>query len=77
MLPNKPRGVSRVSNRRVPNGIFYGPEGNVFNDLGENPPVLESYAQRSNALDVPTAASLFSAGCRIVSPLAWAAAGRR
>jgi Carboxypeptidase regulatory-like domain/TonB dependent receptor len=43
-------------------GIFYGPEGNVFNDLGENPPVLESYAQRSNALDVPTAASLFSAG---------------
>lgn len=43
-------------------GIFYGPEGNVFNDLGENPPVLESYAQRSNPLDVPTAASLFSAG---------------
>lgn len=43
-------------------GIFYGPEGNVFNDLGENPPVLESYAQRSNTLDVPSAASLFSAG---------------
>ena len=43
-------------------GIFYGPEGNVFNDLGENPPVLESFAQRSNLLDVPTAASLFSAG---------------
>ena len=43
-------------------GIFYGPEGNVFNDLGENPPVLESYATRSNVLDVPTAASLFSAG---------------
>ena len=43
-------------------GIFYGPEGNVFNDLGENPPVLESFAQRSNQLNIPTAASLFSAG---------------
>jgi len=43
-------------------GIFYGPEGNVFNDLGENPPILESYAQRSNLLDMPTPAYLFSAG---------------
>ncbi len=22
MLPNRPRGVARVNNRRVPNGIF-------------------------------------------------------
>jgi Carboxypeptidase regulatory-like domain len=43
-------------------GIFYGPEGNTFNDLGENPPILESFAERSNTLDIPTAASLFSAG---------------
>ena len=26
-------------------GVFYAPEGNIFNDLGENPPVLEFYFQ--------------------------------
>jgi len=43
-------------------GMFYAPEGNIFNDLGENPPVLEFYFNAPNPAAVPTSASLISAG---------------
>jgi hypothetical protein len=43
-------------------GIFYAPEGNVFNDLGENPPILEFYSNTYNPANIPAAANLLSAG---------------
>jgi Carboxypeptidase regulatory-like domain len=43
-------------------GIFYAPEGNIFNDLGENPPVLEFYYHQPNPSSIPTASDLISAG---------------
>jgi hypothetical protein len=43
-------------------GIFYTPEGNVFNDLGENPPILQFYNNSFNPGNIPTAANLLSAG---------------
>jgi len=43
-------------------GIFYAPEGNIFNDLGENPPVLEFYYNQPNPAAIPAAADLISAG---------------
>ena len=47
---------------RAAGGVFYAPEGNIFNDLGENPPTLEFYSSQANPLAIPTAASLISAG---------------
>jgi hypothetical protein len=43
-------------------GIFYGPQGNGFDDLGENPPYLQVNSQNFNALQVPDAGQLISAG---------------
>ncbi len=34
-------------------GIFYAPEGNVFNDLGENPPILQFYSNTFSPLIFP------------------------
>jgi hypothetical protein len=55
--PFGPRTVIRAAG-----GVFYAPEGNIFNDLGENPPILEFYSNQSNPLAIPTAANLISAG---------------
>ncbi len=43
-------------------GIFYSPEGNIFNDLGENPPILEFYQNTLSPLNIPTPANLLEAG---------------
>lgn len=43
-------------------GIFYAPEGNVFNDLGENPPILEFYNTILNPSNTPNSQTLLSAG---------------
>ncbi len=43
-------------------GIFYAPEGNVFNDLGENPPILQFYNTILNPANIPTPSTLLSAG---------------
>jgi hypothetical protein len=43
-------------------GMFYGPPGNGFADLGENPPWLEQNSQNFNPLQVPTASQLISSG---------------
>ena len=47
---------------RSAGGVFYAPEGNIFNDLGENPPTLEFYSSQANPENIPTAANLLSAG---------------
>lgn len=47
---------------RSAGGVFYAPEGNIFNDLGENPPTLEFYSSQANPANIPTAASLLSVG---------------
>ena len=43
-------------------GIFYAPEGNVFNDLGENPPILEFYSNTFNPSNIPSSQNLLSTG---------------
>ena len=43
-------------------GIFYGPEGNGFADLGENPPWLEQFSVNYNPLSLPTNGQLVSSG---------------
>jgi Carboxypeptidase regulatory-like domain/TonB dependent receptor len=43
-------------------GIFYAPEGNVFNDIGENPPILEFYSNTFNPSNIPSSQNLLSAG---------------
>lgn len=43
-------------------GMFYAPEGNIFNDLGENQPILQFYYNQPSVAAVPTSASLISAG---------------
>jgi hypothetical protein len=43
-------------------GIFYAPEGNVFNDLGENPPILQFYSNTFNPANIPSPQNLLSAG---------------
>jgi hypothetical protein len=49
-------------------GEFYSPEGNQFNDIGENPPLLQYYSQQLTATTIPTAATLLSAGFPTVLP---------
>lgn len=49
-------------------GIFYAPEGNVFNDLGENPPVLQFYNTILNPENIPTTQNLISSGFPAVLP---------
>ena len=49
-------------------GEFYSPEGNQFNDIGENPPLLQYYSQQLTATTLPTAADLLSAGFPSVLP---------
>jgi hypothetical protein len=53
---------SRATVVRSAFGIFYAPEGNIFNDLGENPLVLEFYYNQPNPAAIPTPAHLISAG---------------
>jgi hypothetical protein len=43
-------------------GVFYAPEGNIFDDLGESPPILQFYFTFPNPAAIPTPASLISAG---------------
>jgi hypothetical protein len=43
-------------------GIFYSAEGNVFDDLGENPPLLAFSVQNFNIGGTPTAPQLVSTG---------------
>jgi len=43
-------------------GMFYGPPGNGFADLGENPPWLEQNSQNFNPLLIPAASQLISSG---------------
>jgi hypothetical protein len=43
-------------------GIFYSPEGNIFNDLGENPPLLELYSAAYNPAQIPQTAQLLRSG---------------
>jgi hypothetical protein len=43
-------------------GIFYAPEGNQFNDIGENPPSLQYYQVNTSATTVPTPATMIDSG---------------
>ena len=49
-------------------GEFYSPEGNQFNDIGENPPLLQYYSQQLTATTIPTAGDLLSAGFPTLLP---------
>lgn len=50
-------------------GIFYAPEGNQFNDLGENPPALQFYQVSVPADTLPTAATKIDSGFPAVLPV--------
>jgi len=39
-------------------GIFYAPEGNIFDDLGLNPPALASVSQNFSSTGIPQASNL-------------------
>jgi hypothetical protein len=43
-------------------GVFYAPEGNQFNDIGENPPNLQYFQQNTPAYTVPTLATMIDSG---------------
>jgi hypothetical protein len=43
-------------------GIFYAPEGNQFNDLGENPPFLQYFQQSTPANTIPSLTSSIDSG---------------
>jgi hypothetical protein len=43
-------------------GEFYSPEGNQFNDIGENPPLLQYYSQQLTATTAPAPANMLAAG---------------
>ena len=45
-------------------GMFYAPEGNVFNDLGENPPILQFSAKTLIPVSFPRLSSSYPAGSR-------------
>jgi hypothetical protein len=54
-------------------GMFYAPEGNAFNDLGENPPNLEFYLHTYSPSVIPTTAQLISSGFPATMPTSSAA----
>ena len=43
-------------------GEFYSPEGNQFNDIGENPPLLQYYSQQLTATTAPAPENMLEAG---------------
>ncbi len=43
-------------------GIFYAPEGNQFNDIGENPPNLQYYSLNTPASTIPALATMIDSG---------------
>ena len=43
-------------------GIFYAPEGNQFNDIGENPPNLQFYQLNTSATTIPTLVTMIDSG---------------
>lgn len=43
-------------------GIFYAPEGNIFNDIGENPPLLQLFTSTYNPSQIPQTPQLLSSG---------------
>ena len=43
-------------------GIFYSPEGNIFNDIGENPPLLQLYTASYNPSQIPQTSQLLRSG---------------
>lgn len=43
-------------------GMFYAPEGNQFNDIGENPPALQFYQLGTPPLTIPTLATMIDSG---------------
>ncbi len=43
-------------------GIFYAPEGNIFNDIGENPPLLQFYSASYNPSQIPQTSQLLHSG---------------
>ena len=43
-------------------GLFYAPEGNQFNDLGENPPALQYYQLNTPDNIIPSYATLIDSG---------------
>ena len=43
-------------------GMFYAPEGNQFNDLGENPPFLQFYQLGTSATTIPSLATSVDSG---------------
>lgn len=43
-------------------GIFYAPEGNQFNDIGENPPFLQYYQLNTNPLTLPSFGTMIDSG---------------
>ena len=49
-------------------GVFYSAEGNIFDDLGENPPLLAFTAQNFNIGGPPTPSQLVSTGFPQVLP---------
>ncbi|MGH9434044.1 MAG: hypothetical protein ACRD3T_21150, partial [Terriglobia bacterium] len=55
-------------------GMFYSPEGNIFDDLGVNPPFYTAYQVNFNPFDLPTATQPLSAGFPSVFQFATASA---
>ena len=49
-------------------GIFYAPEGNQFNDIGENPPSLQYFQQNTPATTIPSFATMIDSGFPAVLP---------
>lgn len=49
-------------------GIFYAPEGNQFNDIGENPPSLQYFQQNTPADTIPSFATMIDSGFPAVLP---------
>ncbi len=49
-------------------GIFYAPEGNQFNDLGENPPNLQFYQLNTSPTTIPSFATMIDSGFPAVLP---------
>jgi Carboxypeptidase regulatory-like domain/TonB dependent receptor len=49
-------------------GIFYAPEGNQFNDIGENPPNLQYFAQNTPAYTIPSLPTMIDSGFPTVLP---------